>query len=52
MSQEAMNKIPYILFKILPRPSPDLNPIKNIFHLVGIFLRKGAIIKKIKRKIF
>ena len=51
MSQEVMNKVPYILL-IKPLRSPDLNPIKNIFHLVGIFLRKGAIMKKIKRETY
>ena len=48
MSQEDLNKIPYRLSMILPW-SPDLNPIRNIFYLVGIFLRKDAIMKKIKR---
>ena len=46
-----MNKIPYRLSMIPPR-SPDLNPIKNIFYLVGIFLRKDAIMKKIKRETY
>ena len=47
MPQEAMNKISYRLFMTTPR-SPDLNPIKSIFYFVGIFLRKDAIMKKIK----
>ena len=51
ISQEAMNKIPYRLFMMPPR-SPDLNPIENIFHLVGVFLRKDAIMKKIKRETY
>ena len=50
MSQEAMNKIPYKVFMMPPR-STDLNPIKNIF-LVGVFLRKDAIMKKIKRETY
>ena len=51
ISQEAMNKIPYRLFMIPPQ-SPDLNPIKNIFYLAGIFLTKDAIMKKIKRETY
>ena len=51
MSQEAMNKIPYRLLMIPPR-SPDLNPMENIFHLVGVCLRKYAIMKKIKRETY
>ena len=47
MPQEAMNKIPYRLFMTPPR-SPDLNSIKSMFDFVGIFLRKDAIMKKIK----
>ena len=47
ISQEAMNKTPYRLF-MMPPWSPDLNPIENIFHLIGVFLRKDAIMKKIK----
>ena len=46
MSQEAMDKISYRLLMI--SPSPDLNPIENIFHLVGVCLRKDAIMKKVK----
>ena len=51
MFHEAVNKISYRLFMILSW-SPDLSPIKNIFHLVGIFLRKDAIMKKIKRETY
>ena len=42
MSQESMNKISCRLFQITPQP-PYLNPINNIFHLVGVCLRKDAI---------
>lgn len=51
MSLDAMNKIPCRLFHIPPR-SPDLNPIENIFHLVGKKLRKDAKDKNIKKETF
>ena len=51
MSQEDIDKIPYRLFMILPRSS-DLNPIENTFRLIGVCLRKDAIMKKIKRETY
>ena len=47
MSQESMDKIPYRLF-MTPPWSPDLNSIENIFHHVGVCLRKDVIMKNIK----
>ncbi len=34
-------------FLSIPPRSPDLNPIKNIFHLVRVALRKDALEKNI-----
>ena len=48
-AKDAMDEIPCRLFKIPPR-SPDLNPIENVFHLVGKRLDKDAIDKKIKNE--
>ena len=45
IAQDAIDAIPCRLFKI-PSRSPDLNPIGNVFHLVGKQLRKDAIKKK------
>ena len=46
-----IDAIPCQLFKI-PARSPDLNPIDNVFHLVGNQLRKDAIEKSISRETF
>lgn len=51
LAQEAMDKVPCRLFKIPPR-SPDLNPIENVFHLVGQTLRKDAQKKDITKETF
>ena len=51
MAQDAMDAIPCQLFKI-PARSPDLNPIENVFHLVGKQLRKDAIEKNISKETF
>ena len=41
-AHEALDEIGCRLFKI-PARSPDLNPIENIFHLIGRQLRKDAL---------
>ena len=46
-----IDAIPCQLFKI-PARSPDLNPIDNVFHLVGNQLRKDAIEKNISKETF
>ena len=51
MSQQAMDKIRYRLFMIPPRSS-DLTPTESIFHIVGVCLRKDAIMKRIKRETY
>ena len=51
LSKDAMDAIPCRLFKIPPR-SPDLNPIENIFHLVGAQLRKDAREQEIGRETY
>ena len=51
MAQDAMDAIPCRLLKI-PDRSPDLNPIENVFHLVGKQLRKDAIEKNISKENF
>ena len=51
LSQDAMDTIPCRLFKI-PIRSPALNPIENLFHLVGKTLRKDAIEKQTGKETF
>ena len=51
MSQESMDKISYRLF-MTPSRSPDLNTIENIFHFIGMCLRKDGFMKKIKRETY
>ena len=51
MAQDAMDAIPCRLFKI-PARSPDLNPIENVFHLVGKQLRQDAMEKNIFKETF
>ena len=50
-AQDAMHAIPCRLFKIPVRP-PDLNPIKNVFDLVGNKLRKDVIERNISKETF
>ena len=50
MSYEAMDKIPFRLFRISPQ-SLDRNPIVNVFHLFSECLLKDGI-KKIKRETY
>ena len=51
LSRDAMDAVPCRLFKI-PARSPDLNPIENVFHLVGKQLRKDALEKQIQDETF
>lgn len=51
MALDAMDAIPCRLFKI-PARSPDLNPIENVFHLVGKQLRQDAMDKNITKETF
>ena len=51
MFQEAMDKINGKLLRI-PHQPPDLNAIKNIFHLVTVYLRRDAIKNKIERETY
>ena len=51
LAQEAMDKMNCRLFKI-PARSPDLNPIENIFHLVGKQLKKDAVEKNLTNESF
>lgn len=47
LSLQAIDNVGCRLFNIPPR-SPDLNPIENIFHLVGKKIRKDALQLDIK----
>ena len=49
LSREAMDSIGCRLFKIPPR-SPDLNPIENVFHLIGKQLKKDALENNLQRE--
>lgn len=51
VAKEAMEEVPCRLFKIPPR-SPDLNPIENVFNLVGEKLRKDALQKQITKETY
>lgn len=51
VAKDAMEKVNCRVFKIPPR-SPDLNPIENIFHLVGKQLKKDALEKNIAKELF
>ena len=51
LSRESMAKVCCRLFKI-PSRSLDLNPIENIFHLVGKQLRSDAMHKDITAETF
>lgn len=51
LAKQAIDKIGARQFSIPPR-SPDLNPIENIFHLVGKKIRKEAMDKKITKESF
>ena len=44
-----MDSIGCRLFKIPPR-SPDLNPIENVFHLIGKQLKKDALENNLQRE--
>ena len=46
-AKDAINSIGCRLFSIPPR-SPDLNPIENIFHLIGKQLKYDALDSKLK----
>ena len=46
---ETMNSVGCRLFKIPPR-SPDVDPIENMFHLVGKQLKKNAIIQNLEHE--
>ncbi len=48
-AKAAMNSIHCTLLKIPPR-SPDLNPIENIFKVVGDTLHRDAITMRLKRE--
>ena len=48
---EVMERVGCRLFKI-PARSPDLNPIENIFHLIGKRLREQALKNRIERETF
>lgn len=50
-AKDAMDSIGCRLFKI-PARSPDLNPIENIFHLVGKKLQKDALETNLVREDF
>ena len=49
LAKDAMDSIGCRLFKIPPR-SPDLNPIENIFHLIGKQLKKDALKNNLQRE--
>ena len=51
LANDAMEEVPCRLFKIPPR-SPDLNPIENIFKVVGDKLRKDALEKGIEKETY
>ena len=51
VAKDAMDIVNCKVFKIPPR-SPDLNPIENIFHLVGKQIKKDACEKKITKETF
>ena len=51
MAREAMDSVGCRVFKI-PARSPDLNPIENIFHLIGKQLKKDALEKKLNRETY
>ena len=48
---QAMEDLGVLLMKI-PARSPDLNPIENVFHLVGRKLQQDAISQNITRETF
>ena len=50
-ANDAMDTVPCRVFKIPPR-SPDLNPIENIFHLVGKQLHENAWRQRITKETF
>jgi len=51
VARDAMDSVNCKLFKI-PARSPDLNPIENIFHLVGKQLKSDACEKNITKETF
>ena len=51
ISREAMGKVGCRLFKI-PARSPDLNPIENVFHLIGKRLREDAVSRNLTKETF
>ena len=51
LAKEAMDLVPCRLFHI-PARSPDLNPIENIFHLIGNQLKQDAIQRNITKESF
>ena len=50
-AKAAMDSIGCRLFTIPPR-SPDLNPIENIFHLIGKVLKKDALASNMQYESF
>ena len=48
---DAMDTVGCRLFKIPPR-SPDLNPIENVFHLIGKRIHKQALAKNITKETY
>ena len=51
LSKKAMEKVGCRLFKI-PARSPDLNPIENVFHLIGKKLREDAVSRNLTMEKF
>ena len=51
VAKEAMAEMSCRFFKIPPR-SPDVNPIENVFHLVGEKLSKDALEKNITKETY
>jgi hypothetical protein len=51
VARETWESLNYSVFAIPPR-SPDLNPIENVFHLIGKKLKKDAIELKIENETY
>ena len=51
LAKDAMEDVGCRLFRIPPR-SPDLNPIENVFHLIGKQLKRDAIRNNLTRETF
>ena len=50
-ARETWEAMDYSVFAIPPR-SPDLNPIENVFHLIGKQLKKDSIEQKIEKETY